>query len=406
MNEIFTGLIVRQIPIDKIHPYARNPRRNDNAVKPVAESIRRFGFRQPIVVDGSGTIICGHTRYRAAKELGLETVPVAVADDLTEEQAAAYRLADNKTNELAVWDEGMLRSELQMLETEPMTVFGFEPMETVSAEAEWFENRNRFDNDGDAEESEEYQKFVEKFQPKKTTDDCYTPDAIYDAVADWVAEEYGLDRKNFVRPFYPGGDYAKRKYQPDEIVVDNPPFSILSEIVHFYTDKKIRFFLFAPMLTAFSGHGADFHPAVIAASVAITYENGAVVRTSFTTNLEPDDVVARTAPSLTKAVQDVVDRLAQEQSRSVSKYIYPDHIVTSAMIGRWSEYGVDYSLRRSDCTFVRALDAQRQCDKVIFGGGYLLSERAAAERAAAERLELSEREWEIVRNLGTGGESK
>ena len=87
--------------ISEIHPYENNPRRiSDEAVEKVADSIREFGFQQPIVVDSAHVIIVGHTRLKAAKKLGLETVPVVVADNLTEEQAKAYRLADNKTGEL------------------------------------------------------------------------------------------------------------------------------------------------------------------------------------------------------------------------------------------------------------------------------------------------------------------
>ena len=87
--------------LTEIYPYEHNPRKNDGAVDYVANSIREFGFKQPIVVDKNGVIIVGHTRYKAAQKLGLETAPVVVADDLDEEKARAYRLADNKTNELA-----------------------------------------------------------------------------------------------------------------------------------------------------------------------------------------------------------------------------------------------------------------------------------------------------------------
>lgn len=81
--------------VDEIIPYANNPRRNDNAVNAVAESIKQFGFKQPIVIDGGGVVVCGHTRLKAAKKLGIKTVPCIVADDLTPEQIKAYRLADN-----------------------------------------------------------------------------------------------------------------------------------------------------------------------------------------------------------------------------------------------------------------------------------------------------------------------
>ena len=87
------------------------------------------------------------------------------------------------------------------------------------------------------ETTEEYEAFLKKFDAVKTTDDCYTPDNIYRVVADWVAEEYKLNKETFVRPFYPGGDYVRYKYKPDAVVVDNPPFSILSEIVSFYARR-------------------------------------------------------------------------------------------------------------------------------------------------------------------------
>ena len=102
--------------IEEIKPYARNPRANDHAVAAVAASIREFGFRQPIVVDEQGVIIVGDTRYKAALKLGLKAVPVHVATDLTPAQIKAYRIADNKTAELADWDHDRLVAELAELE--------------------------------------------------------------------------------------------------------------------------------------------------------------------------------------------------------------------------------------------------------------------------------------------------
>lgn len=103
--------------ISEIKPYPNNPRLNDDAVDAVAESIRQFGFRQPIVVDAENVIICGHTRYKAAVKLGLEKVPVHVAKDLTPEQIKAYRIADNKTGELAEWNYDLLPIELGELQS-------------------------------------------------------------------------------------------------------------------------------------------------------------------------------------------------------------------------------------------------------------------------------------------------
>lgn len=117
---------IQMMPIDTVKPYIYNPRVNDQAVDAVARSIEEFGFRSPIVVDESKTIINGHTRLKAAKQLGLEQVPVLVADDLTEEQVRAFRLADNKTAELAEWDDDMLEEELSLLDDIDMSEFGFE----------------------------------------------------------------------------------------------------------------------------------------------------------------------------------------------------------------------------------------------------------------------------------------
>lgn len=112
-----------------IHPYEKNPRKNDDAVKYVAESIKQFGFKVPIVIDSEGVIVAGHTRYKAAKKLKMTDVPCIVADDLTEEQIKAFRLADNKVSEKAEWDFDLLSSELEDLFDFDMTVLGFDDTE-------------------------------------------------------------------------------------------------------------------------------------------------------------------------------------------------------------------------------------------------------------------------------------
>lgn len=113
----------------EIHPYEKNPRKNDSAVKYVAESIKQFGFKVPIVIDSEGIIVAGHTRYKAAKKLKMQEVPCIVADDLTEEQIKAFRLADNKVSEKAEWDFDLLSSELDELFDFDMAVLGFDDME-------------------------------------------------------------------------------------------------------------------------------------------------------------------------------------------------------------------------------------------------------------------------------------
>lgn len=121
--------------MDELIPYINNPRKNDQAVDAVASSINNFGFKVPIVIDKYGEIVTGHTRLKAAKKLGLKEVPVIIADDLTENQVRAFRLADNKVAELAEWDEEILQAELDLTDFD-MDQFGFEEMqEIVSNEA-------------------------------------------------------------------------------------------------------------------------------------------------------------------------------------------------------------------------------------------------------------------------------
>lgn len=117
--------------LSELKPYENNPRKNDEAVKYVANSIKEFGFKVPVVIDKDGTIICGHTRYKAAKRLKLPTVPCVVADDLSEEQIRAYRLADNKVSELAEWDIPLLTAELQEIFSFNMADFGFDHDDTL-----------------------------------------------------------------------------------------------------------------------------------------------------------------------------------------------------------------------------------------------------------------------------------
>ncbi len=118
-------MTVRTIPLADIHPYANNPRKNDEAVSGVAASIKRFGFLIPMVIDRNNEIICGHTRYKAAKQLDLAEVPCVIADELTEEEIRAFRLADNKVSEKSTWDMDLLPVELAGIML-PMEDFGFE----------------------------------------------------------------------------------------------------------------------------------------------------------------------------------------------------------------------------------------------------------------------------------------
>ena len=132
MVPITGQLRVKYVPIGDVRSYEDNPRRNDGAVQAVANSLSEFGWKQPIVVDADGTIVVGHTRYKAAQALGMTEVPVVVASDLTPEQCAAYRLADNRVGELAEWDSELLAQELDGLADLDMSAFGFDSGELLS----------------------------------------------------------------------------------------------------------------------------------------------------------------------------------------------------------------------------------------------------------------------------------
>ena len=252
--------------------------------------------------------------------------------------------------------------------------------------------------------SETYEEFTAKFEPKKTTDDCYTPPEVYGCVLDWAHREYGFDLAKVARPFYPGGDYEREEYPEGCTVVDNPPFSILSRIVKHYQERGVGFFLFAPTLTCMGIRNC----CKVVTGAGVTYANGASVNTSFVTNLDPAQ--ARSAPDLRAELDAAIERLRREKTKALPKYEYPDEVLTAPMLARYSKYGIDFRVGPQECSFTRALDAQRGQGKAIYGSGYLISERAAAERAAAERaaaeraaaerFALSPRERDVIASLG------
>ena len=122
--------------INDITPYEKNPRQNDEAVDYVAKSIKEFGFKVPIIIDKNYVIVSGHTRLKAAKQLGLKEVPTIMVDDLTEEQIKAFRLADNKVSEKAEWDNDLLGEELDNILNINMEDFGFDLIESLEEENE------------------------------------------------------------------------------------------------------------------------------------------------------------------------------------------------------------------------------------------------------------------------------
>ena len=258
---------------------------------------------------------------------------------------------------------------------------------------------------------DDYEGFVEKFKPKKTTDDCYTPPEVYNEVLAWVRENCDMEGARIVRPFYPGGDYEMEDYQPGDVVVDNPPFSIITKIVQWYQKKGIRFFLFGPHLTIFE---PGRYCTTVLTNAQITYANGAVVNTSFVSNMFGDWGII--------GAGDLTDRLKRAQCTERKQkrdeapvYDYPANVISSARLGKFLKGGITFRIRKNEMQWHRALDAQRQHKKGIFGGGYLVSDRGAEEmkrvaeeekrvaeeekKARAIVFPLSEREREIVERL-------
>ena len=246
-----------------------------------------------------------------------------------------------------------------------------------------------------------YDDFVEKFKPKLTTDDCYTPEAVYNEIKDWAIKEYGIIEDKIVRPFYPGGDYENFDYSDDKVVVDNPPFSILSNIINFYIYHGIKFFLFAPCKTLFSNGNKKC--CFICGNEDIIYENGARVKTSFITNFE--DAGVRNAPDLGAKIKQV-----QETHKELPKYKYPSNVLTFSSLDFLSKNNVEIKIGMNELYFIRVLDEQKKHNKKIFGAGFLMSNEAMKrklelenkiiqEKAVLKEWQLSEREQEIIKIL-------
>lgn len=207
--------------LSELNPAAYNPRADLKPGDPEYEKIRRsieeFGYVDPIIVNKDGTIIGGHQRFKILLAAGKTEAEVSVVDlDKTKEKA--LNIALNKTG--GEWDMEKLKELIGEIDLSNLdaTLTGFDAEEIKDIVGEidtsWFERKDK-EGKEKQEGNEEYNEFLDKFEIKKTTDDCYTPDAIYEAVAEWVAEEYKVDRKDFVRPFYPGGGLSKRKIQKE-----------------------------------------------------------------------------------------------------------------------------------------------------------------------------------------------
>lgn len=202
MNEI-NKMQIESINIDDLKPYKNNPRHNDEAVEYVANSIRQFGFKVPIVVDKNNVIVTGHTRLRAAKRLGLDKVPCIRADDLTEDEIKAFRIADNRVSEFATWDYDKLEIELEDIDLD-MGDFGLEFSTFLDEETDDLPDEDEDDDDGWYGDERE------------RTNKAYNMDLIdYDNLSDDFWQMPIIKNDNFIPSELIGFNYAKTSERKD-----------------------------------------------------------------------------------------------------------------------------------------------------------------------------------------------
>lgn len=235
----------------------------------------------------------------------------------------------------------------------------------------------------------DYDAFVEKFKDKKTTDDCYTPQDVYDLILDHCRKEwFGTDGYELERPFWPGADFKKHPYKPNSLVFDNPPFSILSHIVAWYIKHGIHFLLFAPALTLFSRkeQGVTY----IVTNTQITYANGAKISTGFVTDMYDHSVRVLVDGNLQYKIRELQ---AGKADVSLPRIDLPDEVTTAARLNKYCRIGVKVEISKADSRFISKIGKEQ---KQLYGGGLLLRKAEAARLAEAARkretYELTDKE--------------
>lgn len=228
------------------------------------------------------------------------------------------------------------------------------------------------------------------------SDEHYTPKAVYEVVKSWVVKQYHLENKNLVRPFWPGANYKEYNYQPNDVVIDNPPFSIQQAIVDWYLDRGITFFLF------FDGKGLSLLAKQRAVTYVIVnqknrYDNSNIrVKTNFLTSLEPDNFI-HTAPDLSKAITSVSN---PNKQKGLSSYVYPSNVLRFSELDRICSNGYEYVIPRDQGKFIRSLDEQEPIHKQIYGGGMLVSDLVKPTPEMVQKVDfiwhLSESERKFI----------
>lgn len=206
--------------------------------------------------------------------------------------------------------------------------------------------------------AEEYFEWLRKFEQKYTTDECYTPPAVYEEIKEYVVKFFGLEGKTIERPFYPNGDYKKaaESYDENTVVIDNPPFSLTAEIIKTYQALGVRFFLFTQMKTAL--HHVDKGVSVWFMPHNIIYDRGIRVCTAFLTNLEKEQCI-RTIPNLIKP----------QSNGKKSKNSYPENLYIASHFQRLSKAGNAFMIPISPEMIRRTYVDEKRGKVQIYGGG-------------------------------------
>lgn len=362
-------LHIETVPIDTLVPYEGNAKLHPKKqIEQIAHSIQEFGNCDPIGVwthpqTGTTVIVEGHGRYQALLSLGHTEIPIIRLDHLTDEQRRAYTIAHNQLTLNSGWDIKLLDIEIEQLTEEGYELhdLGFKELPSAENAAEIVSAQN----------TEEYKEFIEKFEPKRTTDDCFTPVRVYETVKEWVFARYNLEPDTpIIRPFYPGGDYQNETYPDGCVVIDNPPFSITAEIVAFYQEIGQPFFLFTPGLML------NIKPGTTRVCVypQIEYDNGAKVPTGFITNMSPE-LLAETAPELSQALNDVQKKDTKPMSNE-----YPINVLTASKLNYYARYGQHLAIPASQAKLINKIDAT-----AIYGKALLVTELIEAEVVNAEK---------------------
>lgn len=236
-------------------------------------------------------------------------------------------------------------------------------------------------------------------------DECYTPPEVYDTVLDYAVERYQLKGKHVVRPFIPGGDFQKYVYAKNDVVIDNPPFSITTKIVNWYIDNNIPFFLFINGLYGVSlSRGLHGKATVICTNANVSFDNKGSekrVKIGFVTNLEPKNIVIRGDVTLTNRLNGFLKK------KSFKRYHYPDNFLKNSDILAALQRNVELKLTTDNCLFKDNLDYHKAHHLSVFGGGYLVNDQLYAEfKESLKRdlpgtycVTLSTREQKIIEDL-------